>query len=247
MTLTYKTVLKIHFSGSVILVVGGRDDRRNYQNDSQLSSLTRSCSNLQNYPIAMRHATGAIVSGHPIICGGKSTGTSCHSECYHHSKVSNSWNFLTNMTTIRTASASVPVNDKLWILGGYNSVNILATTEYVSLIGDASQPGPDLPSPRAGHCVVKLSNGQVILLGSHDRDGDAEQKSVFIFDPDAETFEQSLPSMMYKRSSAGCTVFKSPMHENREVVLAVGGYGESTAEVLDYSQPNAKWNESNYV
>ena len=49
------------------MVVGGRDDRRNYQNDSQLSSLTRSCSNLQNYPIAMSRATGAIVSGHPIF------------------------------------------------------------------------------------------------------------------------------------------------------------------------------------
>jgi hypothetical protein len=241
------------------MVVGGDDVSDNIQSDAKLSSLTRSCSNLQNYPITFYAATGAIVSGHPIICGGKSTGTSSHSECYHHSKVSNSWNFLTNMTTIRTLSASVPVNDKLWILGGYNSVNILATTEYVSLIGDASQPGLDLPSPRAGHCVVKLSNGQVILLGSHDRDGDAEQKSVFIFDPDAETFEQSLPSMTYKRIFAGCAVFNSPMHENREVVLAVGGLDfdattegpdyspTSTAEVLDYSQPNAKWNESNYV
>ena len=233
------------------MIIGGEEDSdENPYNGTQivnLSNQTRSCNNLAEYPIAVFSATGAFVSSHLIICGGKSARTSRHSECYHHSKASNSWNFLTNMTTIRTDSASVPVNDKLWILGGYNSVNILATTEYVSLIGDASQPGPDLPSPRAGHCVVKLSNGQVILLGSHDRDGDAEQKSVFIFDPDAETFEQSLPSMTYKRIYAGCALFNSPMHENREVVLAVGGSQESTAEVLDYFQPNAKWNESNYV
>ena len=242
MTLTYKTVLKIHFSGSVILVVGGRDDRRNYQNDSQLSSLTRSCSNLQNYPSTFTFATGAIVSGHPIICGGKSTGTSRHSECYHHSKVSNSWNFLTNMTTKRSYSASVPVNDMLLVMGGYNGSSVINTTEYISPDGDASQPGPDLPRPRSSHCAVKLSNGQVILLGGYP-----DQKSVIILHPDKETFDQSLPPMTYNRTSAGCASFNSPMHGNREVVLAVGGRYQATAEVLDYTQRNPSWTESNCV
>ena len=225
------------------MVVGGDDVSDNIQSDAKLSSLTRSCSNLQNYPIAFTLATGAIVSDHPIICGGKFTRVSQHSECYHHSKVSNSWNFLTNMTTKRSYSASVPVNNMLLVMGGYNGSS-LNTTEYISPDGDASQPGPDLPTPRDEHCAVKLSNGQVMLLGGYS---DETKKSTIIFHPDKETFNQSLPSMTHERRRAGCAVFNSPMHENREVVLAVGGYQESTAEVLDYSQPNAKWNESNYV
>ena len=36
----------------------------------------------------------------------------------------------------------------------------------------------------------------------------------------------------------GCATFNSPMHDNRKVVLAVGGYEQATAQVLDYSQPN---------
>ena len=36
------------------------------------------------------------------------------------------------------------------------------------------------------------------------------------------------------------------MHDNREVVLAVGGSGTATAEVLDYTQTNPAWEESNY-
>ena len=36
------------------------------------------------------------------------------------------------------------------------------------------------------------------------------------------------------------------MHDNREVVLAVGGLFRATAEVLDYTQPNAEWTQSNY-
>ena len=222
------------------MVVGGRDDEYNYYSNAQLSSTTRSCSFLQNYTIAISGATGAIVFGQPMICGGYYY----RSECYHHSKASNSWKFLTNMTTKRAYSASVPVNGMLLVMGGHDGDNRLATTEYVSLDSNPSQPGPDLPAPRSNLCVVKLSNGQVILLGGYPKEN---KKSAIIFHYDTKTFNQSLPSMTHERTNAGCASFNSPMHDNREVVLAVGGYGESTAEVLDYSQPNAKWNESNYV
>ena len=220
------------------MVVGGWDDSYNRQSDAQLSSLTRSCSNLQNYLIAMYKATGAIVSGHPIICGGWSG--SYRSECYHHNKASNSWTFLTNMTTKRYHSASVPVNGKLLVLGGWDGER-LATTEYISPDGDASQPGPDLPGPRSDHCAVKLANGHVMLLG-----GSPDEKSVIILHPDTETFDQSLPPLKFNRYDAGCATFNSPMHDNREVVLAVGGYEQATAEVLDYTQTNPAWEESNY-
>ena len=222
------------------MVVGGEDDSYDRQSDAQLSSLTRSCSNLQNYPIAMSHATGAIVSDHPMICGGWAG--SRHSECYHHNKASNSWTFLTNMTTQRSSSASVPVNGKLLVLGGWDGDKTLATTEYISPSGDASQPGPDLPAPRSSHCAVKLSSGQVMLLGGYP-----DRKSAIIFHTESETFDQSLPPMLYGRSNFGCASFYSPLHDNREVVLAVGGWKQATAEILDYSQPNANWTESNYV
>jgi hypothetical protein len=231
----------IYFSGSVIMVVGGYDDSGERQSVAQLSSLTRSCSNLQNYPIAMSYATGAIVSGHPMICGGWSG--SRHSECYHHNKASNSWTFLSKMTTKRSYSASVPVNGKLLVLGGYDG-DRLATTEYISPSGDASQPGPDLPAPRDEHCAVKLSNGQVMLLGGKPYEN---HKSAIIFHPETETFDQSLPPMLYDRYEFGCASFYSPLHDNREVVIAVGGFYQATAEILDYSQPNANWTESNYV
>ena len=53
--------------------------------------------------------------------------------------------------------------------------------------------------------------------------------------------------MKYGRWYFGCAVFNSAMHDNREVVLAVGGLHEATAEVLDHTQPNAEWTESNYL
>ena len=77
----------IHFSGPINLIVGGYGG--GYKSDAQivdLSSQTRSCNNFQDYPIAMNSATGAIVSGQPIVCGGESTGYKYHSECYKYSK-----------------------------------------------------------------------------------------------------------------------------------------------------------------
>ena len=145
------------------------------------------------------------------------------------------------MTTIRVFSASVPLNGKLWVTGG--DQNELPSTEYVSPNGDTSRPGPDLPSARAGHCAVKLSTGQVMLLGGDY--GGNNGKSVIIFDPDTETFDVSLPLLKTDRFNFGCAVFKSAMHDNREVVLAVGGLFRATAEVWDYTQLNAEWTRSN--
>ena len=78
----------IHFSGPINLIVGGYD--RGYKSDAQivdLSSQTRSCNNFQYYPIEIGVATGAIVLGTPIVCGGRSyTELNYHSECYKYSK-----------------------------------------------------------------------------------------------------------------------------------------------------------------
>jgi hypothetical protein len=48
----------------------------------------------------------------------------------------------------------------------------------------------------------------------------------------------------FERAVFGCAAFNSPKHEKREVVLAVGGTRQDTAEILDYSQSNSKWEES---
>ena len=61
------------------------------------------------------------------------------------------------------------------------------------------------------------------------------------------TFDNG-PDLNYNRDNAGCTIFRSTKHKNRNVVLAVGGYPQSTAEILDYTNPNANaWEESKYI
>jgi hypothetical protein len=79
----------IHFSGPINLIVGGYSDESDAQAQIvDLSNQTRSCNNFQYYPIEIGYATGAIVLGTPIVCGGQSytEQRNYHSECYKYSK-----------------------------------------------------------------------------------------------------------------------------------------------------------------
>ena len=70
-------------------------------------------------------------------------------------------------------------------------------------------------------------------------------RSVLTFNPQDNSFTQG-PNLLYDRYGHGCTLYNSPMHGNRPVVLAVSGVAwrnADTAEVLDYTNTNV-WEES---
>ena len=91
---------------------------------------------------------------------------------------------------------------------------------------------------REQHCMVTLDDGKVMILGGDHY----TYKRVWLFNPQTSTFTNG-SDLLYERDYAGCTVFKSPLHDNRPIVLAAGGRNQATAEVLDYTKTNA-WEES---
>ena len=105
-------------------------------------------------------------------------------------------------------------------------------------MGEVSR-GVDLPDGRHGHCMVNLPDGRIMILGGSW----THEKEVLIFDPNTNTFSNGT-SMLFERVGAGCVVFKSSIHDNRDVVLIVGGGGENTAEVYDYTTAGSVWEES---
>ena len=228
------------------MFVGGEGDTTGLK-DTQLVDLssTKTCGNLADYPLGIHDATGALVSGKPVICGGESGNHShnfYHKECYLYNKSSNTWNFLTNMTKEKSQIASVPFKGELFVTGGINAdLGSLSTTEFISLEGKV-RPGPDLPSPRDSHCMVVLPEGKVMIIGGGTKE---QRKTVMMFEPDShERFDKSIPSLTNEAYDAGCAVFKSAMHNYRPVVLSVGGQEGSFAEVYDYTKSNSTWIES---
>ena len=58
-----------------------------------------------------------------------------------------------------------------------------------------------------------------------------------------------MQSMVHKRSNHACTIFKSPLHDGRSIAVVAGGWGSgpNKADVLDFTQDGASWQEGNII
>ena len=137
---------------------------------------------------------------------------------------------LSDMQSPRKWSSSVVLDqDTLWITGGHDDSAYLLTTELIRLDGP-SIPGPDLPEEFGRHCVTKINETHVILIGGHDKDGATLLVDIRDFSMDAG------PSMSIHRYQHACRTFQ---HEGKPMIIAVGGYGQEipvaqkNSEILD--------------
>ena len=149
----------------------------------------------------------------------------------------------------RSRHASVVMDNKLWITGGNGDGDAYESTEFVLSNGKVEQ-GPDLPYKMFAHCMVKLMDGKVMLIGGYTKEKGwqkwqlpREDDRVLIYDPQKNTFKQS-SKLNYRRFLHACAVFHSPKHGGRPIVMAAGGVADQSAEVLDYTRDSAKWEDS---
>ena len=207
-----------------------------------VNSSSTACSNLPSYPISTHAATGGLLNGSPTICGGSTSGGISDS-CYVFDKSKNSWKLHCSMKSGRSEHASTLVKDALFITGGHyqSSSSPLASSEYIYANGTV-ESGPDLPAGRWCHCMVTLHDDRVLILGA-EAPGSL-YRNVIIYDALDNSFTSG-PSMNYNRRCAACTLFESPLHNGRPVVLVAGGYGAGpTSEVYDYTNANNQWQTS---
>ena len=101
--------------------------------------------------------------------------------------------------------------------------------------------------------VITICLSSFKIGGDH---GVQEKRSVWKFDSNnLNNPHYEMPSMVYERSGAACTVYNSSLHGGRPVLIVVGssvisssGYSVSkTAEILDYTVEGASWQESNFI
>ena len=100
-------------------------------------------------------------------------------------------------------------------------------------------------------CIFLLKIGGKGLLGIKNT------RSVWKFDSNnLNNPHYDMPSMVYERSGAACTVYNSSLHGGRPVLIVVGSdsiaYPEwnslsRKAEILDYTVAGASWQESNFT
>ena len=130
------------------------------------------------------------------------------------------------------------------LLGGFaGGWSASDTSEFLSLDGSV-MPGPNLPNGgRVYHCAVLLHHGKAMILGGSDN---SIKKSAIIYDPSDNSFTDA-PDMISGRAASGCALMRSNLHNNRPVVLTVGGYYGGLPEMLDYTTIGATWEQSKFV
>ena len=106
-----------------------------------------------------KDATGALVNGIPLICGGYPSSDECYQITTSMTSV------VTKMNSRRYGADSVVVHNYiLWILGGRkDDYTYLSTTEYVQI-----GAGPDLPLAVSEHAIVAWNASTFMLIGGQD-------------------------------------------------------------------------------
>ena len=122
-------------SGTVYVLVTGSENNNQQMEVIYANSTTKICKDEFKYPLNVYYATGIFsiwsLTG-LMICGGEPP---VNSACYSMGFDDNKWILSANMTTARTASASVVIHhaadmreyDSIWITGNLQEVLVNST------------------------------------------------------------------------------------------------------------------------
>ena len=123
-----------------------------------LSTSTSTCLDWIDYPIGVYEATGGLLGGIPVICGGQS-GANVENMCYAIG--------VGAMSTKRMRAASVALNgERLWISGGFTGSNELSSSEFVNIDGQTT-PGPELPFSIQMHIMINIAYNNTLVIGGY--------------------------------------------------------------------------------
>ena len=128
-----------------------------------------------------------------------------------HKLTPNGFQFVTNQTYIALGSVAVGLENRLWISGYRDKY-----TEFISLQGEVTQ-GPDLPENLNGHCMVKIDDKTVMMVGGQVY---PEQSGrTYFLDVPSGKWTQG-PALLIPRAFHSCGLFE---FKDQKFVLAIGG------------------------
>ena len=161
-TNTNKT-LTVPKKDHLLFVTGDKQESESEVVDIQENSSY--CRSLPDYPLKARYASGGILNGQPLICGGVEESNTATNECYAYNATSLTWALFANMNEERYGASGIALDNKRFlIMGGSSQTNANSTSEYI--LSDGSlEVGPITPYiGLKWHCLVRLDDGKVIII-----------------------------------------------------------------------------------
>ena len=164
-TLIHKT-LSVSEQDHILFVTGDNQERESEVVDVGENSLY--CRSLSDYPLQAQYASGGILNGQPLICGGimgSENGKDPTSKCYIYNATSLTWALFANMTLKRYGASGITLDNKRFlIMGGSGQTDSNITSEYILSNGSVIA-GPNVPDMGLEwHCIVRLEDGKVIII-----------------------------------------------------------------------------------
>ncbi len=202
-----------------MITTGDPGNRAKQTEIVDLKDPATTCQSLADFPSETQGTTGGLLAGgtKPLVCGeydrclvvGESTSVSLDEERKN------------------SASIVLPDGETLWITGGQGPSGgpNLESTEYVTLEG--STPGPDLPNPTYGHCLIQVDESTVMLVGGVDQEASVYTCTI----PGCSSWTQA-PSLLKGRYFASCGTIRDSTDGSRMAVVA-GGYSATLSARLD--------------
>ena len=127
-------------------------------------------------------------------------------------------------------NSAVLANDSLlWVTGGYSSIldGPLDSTEWVDISKNTVEKGPNLPQRLQWHCVVKLNEYQVMVIGGMNGD-ELATNEVYLFNYHSMNWQLG-PSLHHARYGHSCGSFYNETAVARLdlTLVVVGGQNPS--------------------
>jgi serine/threonine-protein kinase PknK len=182
-------------------------------------------------PIPLHHAAAATYRGEVVVLGGATDQLSNASNKVFALRGDN-WVELPSLTHARAAPAAAVVGDKLVVVGGQNTKQLVPQTEVFD--GSSWKDAADMPTPRE-HLAAVSDGTYVYAIGGRVLSADKNSAALERFDPASETWTK-LVGMPTPRGSYGATYIDGR-------IVAVGG--EEPTRVLNvvemYDIADGKW------
>jgi hypothetical protein len=129
--------------------------------------------------------------------------------CWEYDPLADAWTIKSSMPIKLNFICGVYCNEKIYVIGGYDSTNMAVTTNLIyDIVSDHWYQGCAFPSPStAGASRVTWRDSLIFCFGGviTDRIGD-ERNDVYIYAPAQDTFYEasSLPFYMFYSGAAIC-------------------------------------------
>jgi hypothetical protein len=184
------------------------------------------CDNLPDLHLELRGLTGQLYQGSkPILCGGCNASISNQCDCYIYEN--KSWNkFESLVECVRfpsSVSFSLPNGSDIFLIaGGYDGNTSKATVQSYNGSSWNIDNNAVLPFPTWVHCLVKINDSVLLLIGGYDISYQADS---FFFHIKERRWTPG-PALNIARYGHGCGTIdwlNTSSNQVEKVVFAVGG------------------------